>query len=288
VESKVGGGEGVRIVVASGKGGTGKTIISLGLALASDGVTLLDCDVEEPDCHLFMEDGGDLVEEVTIPVVRINEGRCTHEGLCARTCQYHALAVLPNETLVFDELCHGCGACVIVCPEEAISEERRRIGELRRLDHGNLRLVWGLLDIGKAMATPIIRRLKEVHSDGGLQILDSPPGTACPVVETIRGADYCVLVTEPTPFGMYDLSLAIDLVRELGVPFGVVVNRDRDDAGELNAFLDREGIEVLMRIPDDLEIARLYARGVHFATEMDGWMERFKQVLDRIIGGGPE
>lgn len=278
----------MRIVVASGKGGTGKTTVALGLAIAAGkDVILLDCDVEEPDCHIFLGDGGHLIEEVTIPVARVDEGKCTHEGLCARTCQYHAIAVLPNETMVFDELCHGCGACQIVCPEGAITEEERRIGELRRLDHRGIRLMWGLLDVGQAMATPIIRRLKDVaDDDGGLQILDSPPGTACPVVESIRGSDYCVLVTEPTPFGLYDLTLAIDLVRELGVPFGVVVNRDSEGRAELDAYLEREGIEVLMRIPDSLEIARMYARGVHYANEMDEWRERFGGVLQRLTGGG--
>ncbi len=224
-----GEGENMRIDVASGKGGTGKTTVALGLAMAAgEGVQLLDCDVEEPDCHLFMGDEGGLVEVVTIPVVRVDEGRCTHDGLCARACQFHAIVALPQETMVFDDLCHGCGACVLVCPEDAISEIKRRIGEIRRLDQRSVRLMWGLLDVGQAMATPIIRRLKDVAGPEGLQILDSPPGTACPVVESVRGADYCILVTEPTPFGLYDLTLAVDLVRELSVPFGVIVNRDRE------------------------------------------------------------
>jgi MinD superfamily P-loop ATPase len=276
----------MRIVVASGKGGTGKTTVALGLAMAAgEGVRLLDCDVEEPDCHLFMGGDGELVEEVTIPVVRVDEGRCTHDGLCARACQFHAIVALPQETMVFPDLCHGCGACVLVCPEDAIIETRRRIGEIRRLDKRGLSLMWGLLDVGQAMATPVIRRLKDVAGRDGLQVLDSPPGTACPVVESVRGADHCVLVTEPTPFGLYDLTLAVDLVRELGVPFGVIVNRDREGREGLDDYLEREGIEVLMRIPDSRDIARMYARGIHFAAEMPEWKERFGQVLSRITGG---
>jgi MinD superfamily P-loop ATPase len=274
----------MRIVVASGKGGTGKTTVSLGLALAGD-VKLVDCDVEEPDGHLFLGGDGELVEEVTIPVARVDEGRCTHCGDCARACQYNAMAVLEWETLVFDELCHGCGACSLVCPEDAVTEEQRRIGELRRLDKDGLVLLWGVLDVGRAMATPIIRRLKDVAGTEGLLVLDSPPGTACPVVETVRDADYCLLVTEPTPFGLYDLSLAVDLVREMDVPFGVVVNRDREDSQDLDGYLEREGIEALMRIPDSLEIARLYARGVPFPLEMPEWMDRFKELLDTLTGG---
>ncbi len=274
------------MVVASGKGGTGKTTVAVNLALSGEGVRLLDCDVEEPDGHLFLGDGGELVEEVVLPVARVDEARCTLCGECGRACQYKAIAVLPKSVMVFDELCHGCGACSIACPEDAISEEARRIGELRRLGKGPLELIWGVLDVGEPMATPVIRRLKEVAGDDDLQVLDAPPGTACPVVETIRGADYCVLVTEPTPFGRYDLGLAVDLVRELQVPFGVLVNRDRDDGGALDSYLEMEGIEVLMRIPDSLEIARLYARGVPFTEEMPEWRERFVRLLERLSGGG--
>jgi len=275
----------VRVVVASGKGGTGKTTVAVNLALSGAGALLLDCDVEEPDGHLFVGTEGELVEDVTLPVARVDKSTCTLCGECARACQYNAIAVLPEHVMVSDQLCHGCGACSIVCPEDAIFEEARRIGELRRGNGGSVDMMWGVLDVGEAMATPVIRRLKEVAGNDGFQVLDAPPGTACPVVETIRGADYCVLVTEPTPFGRYDLSLAVELLEELQVPCGIIVNRDRDDGGALDSYLREQGLEVLMRIPDSLEIARLYAQGIPFTEEMPRWRHRFRQLFENLSKG---
>ncbi len=273
------------MVIASGKGGTGKTTVALGLALVAEEITLVDCDVEEPDDHIFLGGRGDLVEEVTIPVARVDEDACTHCGECARTCAYGAMAVLKDQVMVSDEMCHGCGACGIVCPEDAVYEERRRIGEVTLLERDGLRLYTGLLDVGQPLATPLITRLKELVGRGGVQVLDSPPGTACPVVETVRDADVCLMVTEPTPFGLFDLTMAVDMVRELGVPFGVVVNRDREDFPDMDAYIEREGIPVLTRIPDSIEIAELYSRGVHFVEEMPEWKGRFQELLGRLMGG---
>jgi MinD superfamily P-loop ATPase len=275
----------VRIAVASGKGGTGKTTVALGLALVAGEVTLVDCDVEEPDDHIFLGGRGDLVEEVTIPVARVDEDACTHCGECARTCAYGALAVVKDRVMVTEEMCHGCGACVIVCPEDAMHEERRRIGEISLHRRGDLSLYTGLLDVGQPLATPLITRLKELVGESGLQLLDSPPGTACPVVETVRDADACLMVTEPTPFGLFDLTMAVDMVRQLGVPFGVVVNRDRRDFPDLDEYLNREGIPVLLRIPDDRAIASRYSRGEHFVESMPEWEHRFRELLDRLLGG---
>jgi MinD superfamily P-loop ATPase len=272
----------VRVVVASGKGGTGKTTVAVNFALSSGDAQLLDCDVEEPDDHLFLGIEGELVEEVALPVARVDETRCSLCGECARVCQFNAIALLGTRVMVFDQLCHGCGACAVACPDDAVFEEDRRVGDLRRGKRDGVELMWGTLDVGEPMATPIIRRLKEVAGNSRLQIVDAPPGTACPVVETIRGADYCVLVTEPTSFGRYDLSLAVDLIRELRVPCGVIVNRDRDDGGALNSYLHDQGLEVLLRIPDSLEIARLYARGIAFTEIWSGWRQRFRQVLEAV------
>ena len=276
----------MRIAVASGKGGTGKTTVALGLAMVAEAVTLVDCDVEEPDDHIFLGGRGDLVEEVTIPVVRVDETVCTLCGECARVCAYGAIAVLKDQVMVVDEMCHGCGACGIVCPVDAIFEERRRIGEVTLRERGGIHLYTGFLDVGQPLATPIITRLKALVGREGLLIYDSPPGTACPVVETVRDADHCIMVTEPTPFGLFDLTMAVDMIRELYVPFDVVVNRDRDDFPDMDDYLRAEGIQVLMRIPDEMEIARLYSRGVHFVEEMPEWRERFEDLLVKVIGGG--
>lgn len=278
----------MRVVVASGKGGTGKTTVALGLASAAaaagDGVSLVDCDVEEPDCHLFLGDGGELVEEVAIPVARVVEADCTLCGECARVCSYKAIAVLPRSVMVFDQLCHGCGACSIACAEDAIAELPRRIGELRRLERGGIRLMWGSLDAGEALATPIIRRLKSLVPRGSMQVLDSPPGTACPVVETVRGADMCILVAESTPFGLSDLKLAVAAVRQLGVPLGAVVNRDRGTGGPLYDFLQRQQIEVMARIPDSLEIVHAYSRGLVPSEELPWLADVFGGLLKGVWG----
>ncbi len=274
------------MAVASGKGGTGKTTVALGLAIVAGEATLVDCDVEEPDDHLFLGGKGDLVEEVTIPVARVDEDKCTHCGECARACVFGALAVLKDQVIVVDDMCHGCGVCGLVCPEDAIHEERRRIGEVTLRERNGLHLYTGFLDIGQPLATPLITRLKTLVPDNGLQILDSPPGTACPVVETIKNTDHCLLVTEPTPFGLFDLTMAVDMIRELGVPFSVVVNRDREGYEELDRYLEEEGVPVLMRIPDSMEIAKLYSRGLHFVEAMPEWRERFSRLLNELTGGG--
>jgi MinD superfamily P-loop ATPase len=275
----------LRIAVASGKGGTGKTTVALGLAMVAERATLVDCDVEEPDAHLFLGGRGGPVEEVTIPVARVDEEGCTLCGECGRACVFGAIAVLKDQVMVVDDMCHGCGVCGLVCPEDAIHEERRRIGEVYLRESGGLRLYTGVLDIGQPLATPLIKRLKEVVPGDGLQILDSPPGTACPVVATINGADHCLLVTEPTPFGLHDLTMAVDMARELGVPFSVVVNRDREGFEQMDRYLEGEGIPVLLRIPDSMEIAQQYSRGRHFVGTMPLWRERFASLLEGLTGG---
>ncbi len=274
------------MAVASGKGGTGKTTVALGLAIVAEEAILVDCDVEEPDDHLFLGGKGDLVEEVTIPVARVDEDACTHCGECARACVFGAIAVVKDQVIVVDDMCHGCGVCGLVCPEDAIHEERRRIGEVTLRKRNGLHLYTGFLDIGQPLATPLITRLKALAPENGLQILDSPPGTACPVVETIKNTDHCRLVTEPTPFGLFDLTMAVDMIRELGVPFSVVVNRDREGYEELDRYLEDEGVPILMRIPDSMEIAKLYSRGLHFVEAMPEWRERFSRLLDELTGGG--
>jgi len=272
----------MRIAIASGKGGTGKTTIATNLALSAGEVKLLDCDVEEPDSHLFLGIGLEKVEEVSLPVPVIDRDRCTLCGRCSRFCQYHALAVLPKEVLLFPELCHGCGGCTLVCPEEAITEERRVIGVIEGGKGKGIEFYRGLLNIGEPLATPIIRTLKKRAEGRKDVILDAPPGNACPVIETVTGSDYCILVTEPTPFGLHDLKLAVAVVRKLGIPFGVVINRDGVGDGRVESYCEGEGIPVIMKIPQDTKIAGLYSMGIPFAAEMPEWKERFRALFEKL------
>ena len=202
----------MKIAIASGKGGTGKTTIATNLALSLDNVQLLDCDVEEPDSHIFLNMKLQKIEEVSISIPKVDKQKCDFCGDCAKFCQYHALAVVKNEVLFFSDLCHGCGGCTLVCPKNAIIEEKRVIGIIEGANNGNLEFYQGLLNIGEAMATPIIGTLKSKIKKKKTAILDSPPGTACPVIETVNETDFTILVTEPTPFGLHDLQLAVEVL----------------------------------------------------------------------------
>lgn len=252
----------MRVVVASGKGGTGKTTVAVNLARAwGEPVQLLDCDVEAPNARLFL--GGTILDSliVTIPVPEVNEALCNGCGECARFCEYSAIACAAGKAMVFVRMCHGCGGCSHVCPTGAISEVENRIGTIVTSRSGSITLMEGILDVGGAMAPPLIRRLKSHVKKGVPAILDSPPGTSCPVVTTMKDADFVILVTEPTPFGLHDLTLAVDTARELGIPFGVVVNRLGIGDDRVHSYCGRENIQVLLEIPDDRRIAEAYSRG---------------------------
>jgi len=251
------------VAVASGKGGTGKTTVAANLAcVCGTGVALLDCDVEEPNAHLFIkgESCGE-PETVSLPVPEIDEARCDGCGECGRFCAYKALAVLGTRVLVFPELCHGCGGCMRVCPKGAIRETPKRIGTVETLRADNVTLVQGRLDVGVPMAPPLIRAVKAHIPKTGDAVLDAPPGTSCPVIATLRETDRVVLVTEPTPFGLNDLKLAVAVVRELGLPFGVAINRADSGDGRVRAYCRTERIPVLAEIPDDRRVAEAYSRG---------------------------
>ena len=269
------------IAIASGKGGTGKTTVAVNLTLSLDNVQLIDCDVEEPNSNLFLKLKLEKVEDVSIQIPVIDEEKCTHCGKCSELCQYNALAVLPDKVMVFKELCHGCGLCQMACPQGAITEKDRTIGIIEKAD-GEIEFLRGVLNIGEAMSTPLIKRLKEKMNREKTVILDVPPGTACPVIEAISGVDYCLLVTEPTPFGLYDLRLAVELCKELNVKFGVIINRDGMGNQDTENFCNEQGIPILLRIPYDRKIAELYSKGIPFVREMPEWRARFKDVFRKI------
>jgi MinD superfamily P-loop ATPase len=274
----------MKIVIASGKGGTGKTTVAVNLALSLEDVQLFDCDVEEPNCHLFLGFDLEKLEDVNIPVPVVDKDKCDFCGRCSEFCRYNVIAVLPKDVLVFPALCHGCGGCTLVCPQEAISEENRSIGIIERNteETGGLVFYRGLLNIGEPMASPVIHTLQKHIDVNKTAIIDAPPGTACPVIASIRDMDYCILVTESTPFGFHDLKLAVDVVRTLGIPFGVIINRSDIGDERVEQYCLEEGIPVLMKIANDRNIARLYSEGIPFVSRMPEWKERFVRMFNMI------
>jgi len=291
------------IAVASGKGGTGKTTVAVNLALsiaadrqggAKSDLLFLDCDVEEPNAHLFLKPAIERREEVGILIPEVDYDKCTFCGRCAEVCAYHALAVVKQSVLIFPELCHGCGSCTLNCPEEAIHEVLNVTGIIEEGRTGNIRFAHGILNIGEAMAVPVIRELKKrIGEDPDrIVILDASPGTSCPVVETMRGADFVLMVTEPTPFGLHDLRLAVEVARdELELPVGVVINRDGVGDRGVEDYCGAEDIPILMRIPLNRRIAEAYSEGVPMVEASPEYRERFFELYRRIkelVAGGKE
>jgi MinD superfamily P-loop ATPase len=270
------------VAVASGKGGTGKTSVAVNMALSVGNVQLLDCDVEEPNAYIFLKPQINKTQEVTVSVPVINEQVCNRCGKCAKFCQYNALFVAANEVMVFPDLCHSCGGCTIVCPAEAISEEPHRIGSLKQGSTGDIEVVYGELDVQKPMAVPIITEVKRHISKGKDVILDSPPGTSCPVIQTVKGSDFCVLVTEPTPFGLHDLKIIVQVLETMNIPFGVVVNRAGAGDKKVYEFCREKSIPVLMEIPYDKRIAELYSQGTPFSREMPEWKQKFQELFKTV------
>lgn len=271
------------ISVASGKGGTGKTTFATNLAFSLRNVQFIDCDVEEPNANVFIKADMNKSEEVKLKIPEIDKGKCTYCGKCAEFCAYNALAVVSEEVLVFPELCHSCGGCKIVCPENAIKWKKRSIG---KIEYGEIKdgieFYQGLLKVGESIAIPIIKNLKRKAKNNKDIIIDSPPGTSCPVIESIQGSDYCVLVTEATPFGLNDLKLAVKVVRHLNIPFGVVINRYNVGYGKVEQYCEEENIPVIMKIPHSKKIATLYSNGIPFVEKMPRWKQKFKNIFENI------
>ena len=275
----------MRIAIASGKGGTGKTTVAVNLAcvLAECGekVQYLDCDVEEPNGHIFLKPQITATESVGIPVPVVDEKKCTGCRKCAEVCQYHAIAVL-QKALVFPELCHGCGGCTLVCPTGAIREVNRSIGVVETGSAGAVGFVQGRLNVGEPLAPPLIRAVKKRAVTDGVAIMDAPPGTSCPVVTTVRDSDFVLLVTEPTPFGLNDLRLTVEMIRQLGLRYGVVINRADSGDQRVRDYCAMEDIPVLLEIPDDRRVAEAYSRGHMAVRVLPEWQTMLSELWHRI------
>ncbi len=271
------------ITIASGKGGTGKTTLSTNLAcfLRKD-TQLLDCDVEEPNAHLFLDIEWDTKETVKTVIPEVDEDRCSHCGECGEICQFKAIAPLESTVLVFPELCHSCGGCFLVCPEDALREGLREIGVIEVGHFNTTEFVHGKLRIGEAMAPPLIKKVKEKIQPGKIAILDAPPGTSCPVVNTMMDSDYIVLVTEPTPFGLHDLKLAVGLTKKLNIPCGIVINRYGVGDTRVEQWAQAQGIPILLKIPFDRKVAEIYAEGKLLAEELPEWAEMMRDLMAKI------
>jgi MinD superfamily P-loop ATPase len=270
------------ISVASGKGGTGKTTVAVNLALSIGSCKLIDCDVEEPNAHMLLKTELIKSRQVLLPTPIVDQEKCTLCGECGKFCQFNAIFVGKERVLVYQDICHSCGGCALVCPEKAISDSDRRIGDIRISQNDDLRLVYGILDIGEPLATPIIKAVKLEIDDQGINILDAPPGTACPVIETMQDSDYIILVTEPTPFGLHDLSMAVEVVKKLGIPHGVIINRAGIGDTKVNDYCKMQNIPILMEIPFDRKIAELYSQGIPFVESIPEWKANFIQLFNSI------
>lgn len=275
------------ISVASGKGGTGKTTVATNMASAiagaeESGVQLLDCDVEEPNAHLFLHPEIDFTRDVNLEVPEIDMDKCSLCKKCMEICRFRAITVVGEMVLTFPELCHSCGGCFEVCPEDAVMDGKRLVGKIETGKAGKIDFIHGRLRVGEAMSPPLINIVRSYIKPDMINIIDAPPGTSCPVVAATKNADFVLMVTEPTPFGLHDLKLAVEAIRLLGIPHGLVINRADSGFKDVHAYAREENINVMMEIPFSRDMAMAYSKGTLIIDQMPEWKEKFADLFDKI------
>ena len=271
------------ISVASGKGGTGKTTVATNLAFSlGKGVKILDCDVEEPNAHLFLNPQIEKTETISTPIPLIDENKCTYCNKCVEICRYKSIVIIGKTILTFPELCHSCGGCMVVCPENAITETGRELGEVAIGKSGNINFIHGKLRVGEAMSPPLINEVRSYIEPDIINIIDAPPGTSCPVIAAMKGADFILMVTEPTPFGLHDLKLAVDAVKLLGIPCGLVINRSDIGNNDVRVYSEKNNLPILLEIPFDRKIAEVYSKGGLIVEAIPEYKEKFLELYRQI------
>jgi len=273
------------ITIASGKGGTGKTTVSVNLAAlgTQDRTEVFDCDVEEPNSHLFLKPDTVAAEDVSTMIPEIDMEKCTLCGECEKICQFSAIAIVAKKVMTFPEMCHSCRGCTMVCPEGAVLESSRILGKLKQGRNSlGIKLTWGELRVGEAMSPPLIEQVKARMNKENINIVDAPPGTSCPAIEALKESDYAVLVAEPTPFGLNDLSLTVEALKKLDVPFGIVINRADDEPGIVDEYAEKEGIEILQKFPFSRQAASVCSKGLLLVQEIPEMGELFKDLYGKI------
>jgi len=272
------------ISVASGKGGTGKTTIAVNLALSVQPSVYIDCDVEEPNGHILLKPTISSQKDVAKKFPKVNLNKCTFCGKCSELCEFNAIVVLKTDVMILEELCHGCGVCSYFCPEHAIEEIEKNTGVIRKgtVSSKAVTFIEGVLNIGETHGAQLIRHVRKEIIPGQINIIDAPPGTSCSMVASVKDSDFCILVTESTPFGLNDLKLAIQVVRSLGIPFGIIINKYDEKYLDLDKYCCDDKTPILLKIPFDRKIAEYYSQGTPVVFVMPQWKELFRQVFTNI------
>ena len=275
----------MKIAVLSGKGGTGKTLVSVNLAAAAGKSVYIDCDVEEPNGHLFFKPKNIETEKISVHIPFVNETLCNGCRKCVDFCRFNALAYIVNKLIVFDEICHSCGGCVLVCPEKAFSEKQKVIGKIQKGVSENVTVITGILNTGEASGVPIIKKLLNTVLDSEekeITFIDCPPGSACVVMESIKDADYCVLVAEPTLFGVHNLNMVYELVKLFRKPYGVVLNKCLDGENPAEKYCIKHGIKILGKISFDHELGTINSNALISVRESETYSKMFSSLLQGI------